>query len=104
MGAGLSARALGARGILKQKEGNTMVHTPHELAEEFPEFATLMSDLRQADAHFAKLGDQYHTLNRALHRAETDVEPTSDAHMVEMRKERMALKDEVYAYLKAQAG
>lgn len=79
-----------------------MAHTPHELAEEFPENVAQMASLRQSDAHFAKLADSYHDLNRALHRAETDVEPTSDDHMVQMRKERLALKDEIYAYLKAQ--
>ncbi len=80
-----------------------MSHVPHELAEEFPDMVEQMSALRQSDAHFAKLSDDYHELNRALHRAETDVEPTSDDHMVDMRKKRMALKDEIYAYLKANA-
>ena len=80
-----------------------MSHVPHELAADFPELADQISELRQSDAHFAKLADSYHDLNRALHRAETDVAPTSDDHMVEMRKERMALKDEIYGYLKAQA-
>lgn len=77
-----------------------MSHTPHELAEEFPELADQMAAMRQSDAHFAKLSDEYHTLNRALHRAETDVEPTSDDHMVDMRKQRMALKDQIYSYIK----
>lgn len=80
-----------------------MSHVPHELAEEFPDMVEQMSALRQSDAHFAKLSDDYHDLNRALHRAETDVEPTSDDHMVDMRKKRMALKDEIYGYLKANA-
>ena len=80
-----------------------MSHVPHELAEDFPEMAGQISALRQTDAHFAKLADSYHELNRALHRAETDVEPTSDDHMTEMRKTRMALKDEIYGYLKANA-
>lgn len=80
-----------------------MSHTPHELAEEFPELVPQMTTLRQTDKHFAKLSDDYHIVNRALHRAETNVEPTSDDHMVEMRKERLALKDEIYAYLKEQS-
>ncbi|MEW9918371.1 YdcH family protein [Marimonas sp. MJW-29] len=80
-----------------------MSHVPHELAEEFPDMVEQMSALRQSDAHFAKLADSYHELNRAVHRAETDVEPTSDDHMTEMRKQRMALKDEIYGYLKAHA-
>ena len=77
-----------------------MSHTPHELAEEFPELVDTMHTLKSKDAHFAKLADEYHDLNRAVHRAETDVEPTDDAHMAEMRKKRLALKDEIYAALK----
>jgi uncharacterized protein len=53
-----------------------MSHTPHELAEEFPEHADKIHGLKTSDAHFAKMAEDYHTLNRAVHRAETDVEPT----------------------------
>lgn len=74
-----------------------MSHTPHELAEEFPEHVELIHKLREENAHFAKLSDDYHEINRAVHRAETDVEPTDDLHMAEMRKQRMALKDELWA-------
>lgn len=76
-----------------------MSHTPHELHEEFPEHVEKMAALRQSDAHFAKMADSYHTVNRAVHRAETNVEPTSDDHMQEMRRERMKLKDAISAYL-----
>jgi len=81
-----------------------MSHTPHELAEEFPEHVALMHSLRATDPHFAKIADAYHDANRAVHRAETDVEPTSDDHLVTLRKERMTLKDQVYAYLTKHAG
>ena len=80
-----------------------MTHTPHELADEFPEMAQQMAALRQSDGHFAKISTDYHTLNRAIHRAETDVEPTSDDHITQMRKERIALKDAIYTYLKTQS-
>lgn len=78
-----------------------MSNTPHELAEEFPEHVDAMHRLKAEDAHFAKLFDEYHEVNRAVHRAETDVEPTDDAHMEELRKRRMVLKDEIYALLTA---
>ena len=78
-----------------------MSHTPHELAEDFPEHVEKLSTLRTTNAHFAKLTDAYHAINRDVHRAETDVEPTSDAHLAEMRRERMVLKDEIYALLRA---
>jgi len=76
-----------------------MSHVPHELAEEFPEHVEKMHELKTNDAHFQKLFDEYHDINRAVHRAETDVEPTDDFNMEEMRKQRMRLKDEIYGML-----
>lgn len=76
-----------------------MSHTPHELAEEFPEHVERMHDLKLSDAHFAKLFDAYHDVNRAIHRAESLVEPVDQARESEMRKTRMRLKDEIYGML-----
>tara|TARA_B100001105_G_C22287584_1_gene398115 strand:- start:497 stop:805 length:309 start_codon:yes stop_codon:yes gene_type:complete len=83
------------------EEEKPMSNTPHELAEEFPDHTDRMSELKQSDAHFAKLFDAYHEVNRTIHRAETNVEPTDDLHMEGMRKERMRLKDEIYGMLVA---
>lgn len=80
-----------------------MTHTPHELHEEFPEHADRITELKSNDAHFAKLMEEYHEVNRAVHRAETNVEPTEELHEVEMRKKRAHLKDELYRMLTAQA-
>jgi len=76
-----------------------MTHTPHELAEEFPQHAERIHTLKQSDAHFARLADEYHTVNRAIHRAETGVEPVADFAETDMRKRRMTLKDEIAAIL-----
>ena len=76
-----------------------MTHTPHELAEEFPEHAERMHDLKITDAHFARIFNEYHEVNRAIHRAETLVEPVEELAEVAMRKERMRLKDEIYGML-----
>ena len=65
-----------------------MSHTPHELTEEFPDLADKIHALKTSDAHFAKLADEYHELNRQIHRIETDVEPASDEHQTELRKQR----------------
>ena len=73
-----------------------MTHTPHELHEEFPELADRITEMKQSDAHFAKLAEEYHEINRAIHRAETNVEPVEELSEVEMRKKRAALKDELY--------
>lgn len=78
-----------------------MSHTPHELAEEFPQQADMLHQLKQENAHFAKLCDTYHEVNRAIHRAETNVEPIAEAEESQMRRERMVLKDEIAKMLSA---
>jgi uncharacterized protein YdcH (DUF465 family) len=78
-----------------------MSHTPHELVADFPEKASRISELKQTDAHFAKLADEYHEINRTVHRAETNVEPMSPDAETDLRKRRAALKDELWALLSA---
>ena len=80
-----------------------MSHTPHELLEEFPDQHDAIHTLKGDNAHFGKLFDEYHVVNRSIHRAETNVEPTDDLHMAEMRKQRLALKDEIAGILSAAA-
>lgn len=72
-----------------------MSHVPHELHEEFPDQIEAIKALKDANAHFAKLVDAYHELNRTIHRMETDVEPTDDATLETLKKQRLALKDEI---------
>jgi uncharacterized protein YdcH (DUF465 family) len=76
-----------------------VTHTPHELHEEFPEHAARIHRLKTENAHFSKLSDRYHEVNRAIHRAESEVEQVSDEHLTELRKERLKLKDEIAAIL-----
>ena len=78
-----------------------MSHVPHELAEDFPDKAELIHRLKVEDAHFARLADAYHEVNREVHRAETDVAPLDDAAMQALRKRRMALKDEIARIMSA---
>ena len=76
-----------------------MSHTPHELAEEFPDKVDQIHDLKMNDAHFARLSDEYHEINRQVHRAETNVEPMEELAEVQLRKQRAALKDEIWGIL-----
>ncbi len=70
-----------------------MSHTHHELTEEFPHAADKIHALKLGNPHFARLADEYHDLNRQIHRAETNVEPISQAAETVLRKKRAALKD-----------
>ncbi len=76
-----------------------MSHVPHELAEEFPDSAGKLHELKLNNAHFVKLSDEYHKINREIHRIETGVEPTSETHETQLRKMRMLLKDEISSIL-----
>lgn len=77
-----------------------MSHVPHELAEEFPDKVEKMRELRASNPHFAKIAEQYHELNRTIHRGETDVEPMDDFHLEDLKKKRLALLDEISGFLK----
>lgn len=76
-----------------------MSHTPHELAEDFPDQKEKIHDLRLENAHFARLVDEYHDVNRAVHRMETRVEAVDEATETEARRKRMRLKDEIAGML-----
>lgn len=78
-----------------------MTHTPHDLTAEFPDAVDRMHRLRAENPHFARLADAYHDVNRAIHRAETRVEPISDEAETDLRRQRMRLKDEIAALLRA---
>ena len=78
-----------------------MSHTPHELHEEFPEYAGKISALKETNAHFARLAEEYHEVNRAIHRAETRVDTISEEAEETLRVSRVRLKDQLYAMLSA---
>ena len=72
-----------------------MSHTPHDLHDEFPGQVDLLHRLKLENPHFSKLAEQYHDINRALHRAETRIEPVSEQHEADLRRRRMNLKDDI---------
>lgn len=76
-----------------------MTHVPHELHEDFPDKVQQIHDLKMSDAHFQRLSEEYHEVNRHIHRIETGVEPTSQDFETELRRKRMLLKDEIAAML-----
>ena len=81
-----------------------MAHTPHELHEEFPDLADKITELKTGDAQFARLADEYHALNRAIHRIECEVETTSDTYLTRLRRQRLALLDEIAAIIEEAEG
>lgn len=74
-------------------------HTPHELAEIFPADAAVLHRLKRADAHFARLAERHHQVNRAIHRIEVEAEAASDERLEALKKERLHLLDTIAALL-----
>ena len=71
----------------------------HVLTEDFPNDVDRIRDLRNDNAHFKKLTDDYHALNRSVHRAETHVEPTYNFNKEDLHDQWIPLKDEIAAML-----
>jgi uncharacterized protein YdcH (DUF465 family) len=76
-----------------------MSHVPHEIPEEFPEYKDKIHELKLSNGHFARLFDEYHELNREIHRIEAAGINTSDEEFENLKLVRIRLKDEIYQML-----
>lgn len=75
----------------------------HPLALEFPEFKETIHALKLANAHFAKLFDEYTDTDKAINRAENGVEHLADAALETLKKVRINLKDQLFQLLQTHA-
>lgn len=73
----------------------------HSLANEFPEFKARIHDLKQENMHFHRLFNEYHDVDKEVHRIESGAENTSDEYLEGLKKQRLSLKDELFAMLNA---
>lgn len=72
-------------------------HTPNELTKIFARDREVLTRLKTQDAHFARLADEYHEVNREVHRIEAETEAASDERTETLKKQRLALLDEITA-------
>ncbi len=71
----------------------------HDLLHELPEYKDKIHELKTSNAHFAKLFDEYHEVDHEVRRIEQGVETPSDDYAEEVKKKRLALKDELFQML-----
>jgi uncharacterized protein YdcH (DUF465 family) len=76
-----------------------MVNNILDLAHEFPEFKDAIHNLKISDAHFARLYEDYNELCKSIYRAEQRIDLVSEEAEEALRKDRVKLKDELYAIL-----
>lgn len=72
-----------------------MSNTPHTLGEEFPGKLVSIHALKAADPRFARILEEYDSINDRIHRAETRIVPISEEEETNLRKQRLALKDTI---------
>lgn len=69
----------------------------------FPEHRELISTLKTIDAHFAKLFDKHNELDQQIKNMEAGIELATHTEIEMLKKEKLHLKDELYAILKKHA-
>lgn len=69
----------------------------------FPEHRELITELKQTDAHFAKLFHEHNDLDNQIDKLERDVvKHTSREDEIEkMKRKKLQLKDELYRILES---
>ena len=75
----------------------------HDLVHELPEYRDEIHRLKLNDHHFARLFNEYHELDHAVYRFEQGVENCDDQHLETLKKQRLALKDTLFAQIKQRA-
>ena len=76
-----------------------MIVDPHDLDHEFPEHRAAITQLKAVNAEFADMVAEYHRVNREVQRAEENDLPISDRAFEDLKKQRLKLKDAIYARL-----
>lgn len=71
----------------------------HDLVHEFPEYREKIHEMKLGNAHFAKLFETYNEVEHEVHRIEQGIETPADEYLEELKKRRLALKDELYQML-----
>ena len=70
----------------------------------FPEYRDVISKLKTTDAHFAKVFDKHNELNKKIINLEKDpvASVSREEEIDALKKEKLALKDELFKILEAQ--
>lgn len=75
----------------------------HSLINELPEYREKIHTMKQSDAHFGRLFNEYDSITHDVQRIEAGAEAASDERLEELKKQRLHLKDELFSMLKKAA-
>ena len=66
----------------------------------FPEYRDLITQLKTSDAHFTRLFDQHNAVDQQILNMESRIEPATSDEIEVLKKEKLQLKDQLFAILK----
>ncbi len=66
----------------------------------FPEYRDLVTRLKGSDHHFTRLFDKHNELDQRIRNMEAHIDPGSQLEIERLKKEKLALKDQLYQYLR----
>ncbi|MBT9462462.1 YdcH family protein [Hydrogenophaga sp.] len=66
----------------------------------FPEYRDLITSLKTNDHHFTRLFDKHNELDQKIKNMEEGIEMATHVEIETLKREKLQLKDEVYAVLK----
>lgn len=66
----------------------------------FPEYRELITQLKTTDHHFTRLFDQHNALDQKIKNKESHLESGTPDEIENLKKEKLHLKDQLYAILK----
>jgi len=66
----------------------------------FPEYRELITKLKTSDHHFSHLFDKHNALDEKIIKMEDHKEPSTPEEIENLKKEKLLLKDQIYAILK----
>lgn len=66
----------------------------------FPEYRDLISQLKTTDHHFMHLFNRHNDLDQRIKNMEDRIEPATHAEIEVLKKQKLALKDEIYVLLR----
>lgn len=69
----------------------------------FPEYRELITRLKTSDHHFTRLFDQHNALDQKIKNMENHLESGTPDQIENLKKEKLHLKDQLYAILRKAA-
>ena len=66
----------------------------------FPEYRDLITKLKTTDRHFMQVFDKHNELDQKIKNMEAHIEPGTAVEVESLKKEKLAMKDELYTILR----